>query len=49
MKVRYTTKCARCQVEMQPGALAVRQFGGLWHAECWMMYRKHRVAVLSGK
>lgn len=48
MKVRYSTRCARCQEWLLPGASAVRVYGrALWHPACARAYLASRGRTIA--
>lgn len=42
MKMRFEAKCPRCRVGMTVGAFAVRMYGGYWHTQCAIDYKRLR-------
>ena len=47
MKVRYDTRCPRCNLWMRAGAIGVRYARAIWHPDCLAQYLAHRKALVA--
>ena len=48
MKMRFDTRCAKCRKDLRFGTRAVHIYGGYWHQNCYMDYRRGRQAAMQG-
>jgi hypothetical protein len=47
MKVRFLTRCGRCQEWMNPGTEASSEYGALWHTTCVLLYKQSRGLIAA--